>query len=131
LQILKPQLTPELTEHVKGAEGEKPSIADLEKEIAKRDRWIDQRDRRIDKLEQENEWLRREIEKLQQAAKRQAAPFSRREPKRNPKQRGRKASERYGRDERIVPTAADRPNCGGAGTAALPGLPEGDEAGSS
>lgn len=29
-------------------------IADLEKEVAKRDRWIDQRDRRIDKLEQEN-----------------------------------------------------------------------------
>ena len=38
-----------------GAEDEKQRIADLEKEIAKRNRWIDQRDRRIDKLEEENE----------------------------------------------------------------------------
>jgi len=66
-------------------------IADLEKEIAKRNRWIDQRDRRIDRLEQEIERLRRENEKLQQAAKRHLAPFSRGEPKRNPRQRGRKA----------------------------------------
>ena len=58
-----------------GAEGEKPSVADLEKEIAKRDRWIDQRDRRIDKLEQENDRLRREIEKLQQAECRSATAF--------------------------------------------------------
>src|SRR4029078_3944143 len=79
-----------------GAEEEK-RIADLEKEIAKRNRWIDQRDRRIDRLEQEIERLRRENEKLQQAAKRQAAPFSRGEPKRNPRRRGRKAGKRYGR----------------------------------
>ena len=62
-----------------GAEDETRRIADLEKEIAKRNRWIDQRDRRIDKLEQENDRLRREIEKWQQAAKRQAAPFSKAE----------------------------------------------------
>jgi hypothetical protein len=36
-----------------GAEDETQRIADLEKEIAKRNRWIDQRDRRIDKLKQE------------------------------------------------------------------------------
>ena len=33
-----------------GADEEKQRIADLEKEIAKRDRWINQRDRRIDRL---------------------------------------------------------------------------------
>lgn len=92
-----------------GAEDETQRIADLEKEIAKRNRWIDQRDRRIDKLEQENERLRREIEKWQQAAKRQAAPFSKGEPKRNPKRRGRKAGKRYGRRaSRPVPTRIDR-----------------------
>jgi len=92
-----------------GAEEETQRIADLEKEIAKRNRWIDQRDRRIDKLEQENERLRREIEKWQQAAKRQAAPFSKGEPKRNPKRRGRKAGKRYGRRaSRPVPKRIDR-----------------------
>ena len=92
-----------------GAEDEKQRVADLEKEIAKRDRWIDQRDRRIDTLEQENERLRREVEKLQQAAKRQAAPFSRGEPKRNPKRRGRKTGKRYGRRaSRPVPQRIDR-----------------------
>jgi hypothetical protein len=88
---------------------EKQRIADLEKEIAKRERWIDQRDRRIDRLKEENERLRREIEKLQQAAKRQAAPFSKGEPKRNPKRRGRKAGKRYGkRGSRPVPRRIDR-----------------------
>ena len=97
-----------------GAEEEKQRIADLEKEIAKRNRWIDQRDRRIDKLEEENDRLRREIEKLQQAAKRQAAPFSRGEPKRNPKAtrtKGRKAI----RPASESPCAsADRPSGGSA-----------------
>jgi transposase len=92
-----------------GADNEKQRIADLEKEIAKRNRWIDQRDRRIERLEQEIERLRRENEKLQQAAKRQAAPFSRGEPKRNPRRRGRKAGKRYGRRaSRPVPRRIDR-----------------------
>jgi transposase len=92
-----------------GVENETQRIADLEKEIAKRNRWIDQRDRRIDKLEQEIERLRRENEKLQQAAKRQAAPFSKGPPKRNPKRRGRKAGKRYGRRaSRPVPCRVDR-----------------------
>ncbi len=92
-----------------GVDEEKQRIADLEKEIAKRDRWIDQRDRRIDNLEREIERLRRENEKLQQAAKRQAAPFSRGEPKRNPRRRGRKGGKRYGqRACRAVPRRVDR-----------------------
>lgn len=91
------------------ARNEKQRIADLEKEIAKRNRWIDQRDRRIDRLEEENERLRREIEKLQQAAKRQAAPFSKGERNRNPRRRGRKPGARYGRQSgRPVPRWIDR-----------------------
>jgi transposase-like protein len=87
----------------------KQRIADLEREIAKRNRWIDQRDRRIEKLEHEIERLHRENEKLQQAAKRQAAPFSKGEPKRNPKRRGRKSGKRYGkRAGRPVPRRVDR-----------------------
>lgn len=92
-----------------GGDEEKQRIADLEEEIAKRNRWIDQRDRRIEKLEHEIERLGRENEKLQQAAKRQAAPFSRGEPKRNPRRRGRKAGKRYGRRaSRPVPQRVDR-----------------------
>src|ERR1043166_1953654 len=92
-----------------GAEEERQRIADLEKEIARRNRWIDQRDRRIEKLEHEIERLRRENEKLPRAAKRQAAPFSKGEPKRNPKRRGRKSGKRYGkRAGRPVPRCADR-----------------------
>jgi hypothetical protein len=80
-----------------------------------------------ERLKQEHARLRREIERLRRqleealrAAKRQAAPFSRRQPKPNPKPPGRKAGEEYGRrpcrpfparvDERIaVPLPARCP----------------------
>jgi transposase len=84
-------------------------IAELNREIAKRNDWIGQRDRRIESLEKENERLREEIEKLQRSAKRQAAPFSRGTPKVNPRRRGRKRGARYGkRASRPIPRRIDR-----------------------
>jgi uncharacterized membrane protein YccC len=49
------------------------------------------------RLRQENERLRRQLEEALRAAKRQAAPFSRGQPKPNPKPPGRKAGPDYGR----------------------------------
>jgi len=76
------------------------------------------------RLKQENERLRRQLEEALRAAKRQAAPFSRGQPKANPKPPGRKAGEEYGShhcrplprrvDERIaVPLPPRCPGCGG------------------
>src|SRR5579863_3288920 len=63
--------------------------------------------RENEKLRLENERLRQEIERLREqleqslrAGKRQAAPFSRGEPKRKPKPPGRKPGHRYGKHER-------------------------------
>ncbi|MGC9293427.1 MAG: hypothetical protein ACP5EP_12030, partial [Acidobacteriaceae bacterium] len=88
-------------------------------------------ERRVAQLEAENRRLRREVERLRslleealRAAKRQAAPFSRRRPKAHPAKPGRKPGSRYGPrcrrpipqriDEVIdVPLPARCPHCGG------------------
>lgn len=80
--------------------------------------------REIETLKKENERLRRLLEEALRAGKRQAAPFSRREPKAAPQKPGRKAGERYGRrcrrpiprtiDQVVeVPLPAECPHCGG------------------
>lgn len=80
--------------------------------------------RENERLKQENERLRQQLEAASRAAKRQAAPFSRGEPKSHPKPPGRKPGTRYGRhtcrpvpsrvDERIhVPLPERCPDCGG------------------
>jgi len=84
----------------------------------------------IARLKQENQELRAEVERLKRlleealrAGKRQAAPFSRRDPKAHPQKPGRKAGSRYGRacrrpipqqvDEVIdVPLPEKCPRCG-------------------
>jgi transposase len=70
---------------------------------------------KIARLEQANQELRAEVERLKRlleealrAAKRQAAPFSRRNPKANPQKPGRKAGSQYGRQgRRSVPEKVD------------------------
>jgi len=88
-------------------------------------------EREIEWLRAENERLRAEVERLRRAlaealraAKRQAAPFSRRHPKANPQTPGRKAGPNYGlAHRREVPEVVDEvvevplptrcPHCGG------------------
>ena len=50
-----------------------------------------------ERLRRENERLKRQLEEAQRANKRQAAPFSRRRQKENPKTPGRKSGSAYGR----------------------------------
>jgi transposase len=83
------------------------------------------KDRRIAELQRKNEELRKQLAEAQQAEKRQAAPFSKGDPKKKPKKPGRKPGERYGKrgfrptpqyvDETIdVPvTECSCPHCGG------------------
>jgi transposase len=84
-----------------------------------------ERDRRIERLEKELERLSGELEKVRRAQKRQAAPFSKGEPKPDPKPPGRKPGLEYGRKaHRPAPTAVNEvhdaplprccPDCGGA-----------------
>ena len=88
-------------------------------------------ERRVAQLEAEDGRLQREVERLRslleealRAAKRQAAPFSRRRPKAHPAKPGRKPGSRYGpRCRRPVPQRIDEvievalptrcPHCGG------------------
>jgi transposase len=83
-----------------------------------------QRDRRIAELESRIEQLEERLEELSRAGKRQAAPFSRGLPKRDPKPPGRKSGEDYGTkafrarppviDEvHDAPLPARCPRCGG------------------
>lgn len=83
-----------------------------------------QRERRIEKLEQALRDLQRRLEEAERAVKRQAAPFSKGEPKKNPKKPGRTTGERHGRhahrpppaqvDETLdAPLPEQCPECGG------------------
>jgi transposase len=81
-------------------------------------------ERQIEVLKRENKRLRRALEEALRAGKRQAAPFSRREPKAHPQKPGRKAGKKYGRRcHRPIPDQVDEivevplpdhcPRCGG------------------
>lgn len=81
-------------------------------------------ERERERLQQEIERLKQELELARRASKRQAAPFSRGEPKAEPKRPGRKAGADHGRhghrpvpsrvDETIiVPLPKSCPDCGG------------------
>ena len=99
-----------------------------EKERWERERERLERDRERLKQEQErlrreNKRLKRQLEEAQRANKRQAAPFSRRRQKENPKTPGRKSGSAYGRryskpipeqvNEVIAIPAPTRCECGG------------------
>jgi hypothetical protein len=77
-----------------------------------------------EKLRQDRDRLKRELDLARRAAKRQAAPFSKGEPKTHPRRPGRKPGVPYGRkghrpippivDEEIqVPLPESSPCCGG------------------
>src|SRR5262249_36625796 len=78
----------------------------------------------IEQLRLDNQRLLARVEELERAGKRQAAPFSRNDPKPDPKRPGRKPGADYGvRARRGVPERVDRwvevplpdacPHCGG------------------
>jgi transposase len=78
----------------------------IEEFVSKRE--LERALREIERLKQENQRLRQELEVAWRAAKRQAAPFSRGEPKRNPQRPGRKCGARYGEHRRrAVPEQVD------------------------
>ena len=65
-------------------------------------------EQKIEELKAENERLRRALEEALRAAKRQAAPFSRRNPQAQPQKPGRKAGKDYGcRYRREIPERVD------------------------
>lgn len=79
-----------------------------------------------ERLKRENDRLRQELEKALRLVRRQAAPFSRGEPKAKPKRPGRKPGARYGTHQRRKPPSQvdeamavpmpQRCRCGGAAT---------------
>ena len=76
-------------------------IQQLEKKVADLEAALADRDRRIAELEHQ-------LEEARRAGKRQAAPFSRGEPKKDPKRPGRKPGSRYGRQAvRPIPGRID------------------------
>ena len=82
---------------------------ELEKEVdfLRKDR--DATQRRLDKALAEIERLRKELEEALRSLKRQAAPFSKGDPKPNPKRPGRKRGAQYGeRASRPVPGRVDQ-----------------------
>ena len=94
-----------------------------EKELVENEKELVEKER--EKLRQERDRLKDELDLARRAAKRQAAPFSKGEPKTDPRRPGRKPGVRYGRkghrpippvvDEEIqVPLPARSPCCGAA-----------------
>ena len=70
---------------------------------------LEQWRRKAERLEQENKRLEKELEAARRSIKRQAAPFSKGEPKADPKRPGRKAGAAYGqRACRPVPQRIDQ-----------------------
>jgi transposase len=75
--------------------------SELRRRIAEQDRRIEKQDHRLSQLE-------KLIEELRRGGKRQAAPFSKGEPKSDPQKPGRKPAERYGKRAcRPVPEQVD------------------------
>jgi transposase len=76
-----------------------PTYEELREENARLKGRVAELERAVEDLRALVEQLRQELEKSQRAAKRQAAPFSKRTPKATPKRPGRKPGPDYGRHE--------------------------------
>ncbi len=85
---------------------------------------LEKAEQEIGRLREENAQLRRQLETARRGQKRQAAPFSKGEPKENPKKPGRKSGDKHGAhhrravpervDEHYVAALASKCGCGGA-----------------
>src|SRR5213596_787519 len=86
----------------KGDQSDRTKEIEKEVDFLRKDR--DATQRRLDKALAENERLRKALEEALRSLKRQAAPFSKGDPKPNPKRPGRKPGAQYGeRASRPVP----------------------------
>jgi transposase len=116
-------------------EEENAALRDRERRLEREQRQLRERIERLqaererlraegERLQEVNARLREQVEALRRAAKRQAAPFSRDDPKANPKRAGRKPGGAHGRHaHRQPPQQVDRvvavglpdgcPGCGG------------------
>jgi transposase len=82
---------------------------DLEQKVESLEKENASLERRLDRALAEIERLRKELEEALRSLKRQAAPFSKGDPKRNPKPPGRKPGAQYGeRASRPVPAKVDQ-----------------------
>jgi transposase len=85
--------------------------SDREKELERR---VESLEKQLERALAENERLRKQLEEALRANKRSAAPFSKGEPKTNPKPPGRKPGAAYGqRATRPVPLPPRCPHCHG------------------
>jgi transposase len=113
-----------LREQWRGTRGENER---LQKENEQLRRQREQLEQERERLRQENEKLRRQLEEAQRANKRQAAPFSRGQRKKDPQRPGRKPGAAYGQHHRkqipekvneviavATPEHCADPNCPGA-----------------
>jgi len=99
-------------------------ITGLRRDITERDREIERLRRERDRLKEERDRVKDELETAKRTGKRQAAPFSKGEPKAEPKKPGRKPGHAYGpKRHRDIPSQVDEeldahlpdkcPKCGG------------------
>ena len=108
--------------------GGAPPLEDLLRELRDLRREVSSLKRENTRLRKENQRLREQLGEAQRAGKRQATPFSKGEPKKNPSRPGRKPGRKYGRqgrraspppeeiDERHeapLPTTCSAAECGG------------------
>jgi transposase len=83
-------------------------VAFLKREVAERDRQIAGLLRQVSEQKAQIEKLMAVVQELQRSGKRQAAPFSKGDPKPDPKRPGRKRGAQYGRrGERPIPDKVD------------------------
>lgn len=71
-------------------------IESLLRRVAQLEEKSAQQERRIERLKKENKRLRKKLDEALRAGKRQASPFSKGDPRPNPKKPGRKKGDEHG-----------------------------------
>jgi transposase len=101
-----------IQEQWRGTRRENERLRKENEELRRREKQWEQRERQWEQeqegLREENERLKKQLEEARRANKRQAAPFSRGQPKVNPKPPGRKSGSAYGkRHSKAIPEQVD------------------------
>lgn len=119
------ELTEELGRTRRERNQARQEVERLENEAERLEQENERLQEELKRIKEENQRLRKHLEAAQRAAKRQAAPFSRGQPKSHPKPPGRKPGAAYGQhhrrpvpdhlDEEIQVAVPERcPDCGGS-----------------